>query len=184
MKVVFQYLQTKQVQGVHVMIGALMETLFSPFFGMYDSTTVSLSYWGTGDEVWESTTYGNAADFVASVALDPTAVGSWVIGSVKQIAQIYEDVYGERPILTKLGSLDDLDGLIQERRQKDPPNVMSYLVLSYNYYCMNGQTAVLPETEKPALFEIRRESFEVFFRQQKKESIPTAIARVGTSLCL
>jgi hypothetical protein len=34
-----------------------------------------LVYWGTGEEEWESTTYGDAAKCTAAVALNPNAVG-------------------------------------------------------------------------------------------------------------
>lgn len=45
------YVETKKVKGVHILIGAFMEPIFSPFFNIYDplipfSTTnrISVSY--------------------------------------------------------------------------------------------------------------------------------------------
>lgn len=76
MKLIREYVGSKpNVQGVHVLIGAFMDTLFSPFFSIFDARTNTFSYWGTGDELWESTSYANSAQFVAAVALDENATG-------------------------------------------------------------------------------------------------------------
>jgi hypothetical protein len=76
MKHVKAHLETKKnVQGVHVLIGAFMETFWSGYFGVWNAKDFKLSYYGEGDEVWESTTYGTAAEYVAAVALDRNAVG-------------------------------------------------------------------------------------------------------------
>lgn len=75
MKHVMEYLKGKKVQGVHVFIGIFMETFFNPFIGAWNPKDTSFSYWGTGEEMWESTTYDNAAQFVAAVAQDSSAVG-------------------------------------------------------------------------------------------------------------
>jgi len=75
MKAVKDYLSTKTVEGVHVLIGAFMDTFWSQWFGIWDPVKVSFSYWGTGEEAWESTSYENAAEFVSAVALDDGAIG-------------------------------------------------------------------------------------------------------------
>lgn len=76
MKHVMAFLETKKfVQGVHVLIGAFMETFWSGYFGVWDPEGCKLKYYGNGDELWESTTYNTAAQFVAAVAKDRNAVG-------------------------------------------------------------------------------------------------------------
>jgi hypothetical protein len=75
MKTVKDYLSTKTVKGVHVLIGAFMDTFWSQWFGVWDPVKVSFYYWGTGEEAWESTSYENAAEFVSAVALDGGAIG-------------------------------------------------------------------------------------------------------------
>lgn len=76
MKHVKAYLSTKEfVNGVHVFIGAFLETLFSPYFGIYDSGTHTFSHWGEPGVLFETTSYGNAAEFTAQVVLDKEAVG-------------------------------------------------------------------------------------------------------------
>lgn len=76
MKIIHEYVQAKQnVQGVHVLIGAFMETFWSAYFQVFNVQEKTLNYWGTGEETWESTTYGDAASYTAAVALDRSAVG-------------------------------------------------------------------------------------------------------------
>lgn len=67
--------EKKNVRGVHVLIGAFMETFWSGYFGVWNLDEYKLSFYGSGDETWESTTYDTAAQYVAAVAKDPSAVG-------------------------------------------------------------------------------------------------------------
>lgn len=69
------YAETKKVEGVHILIGGFMEPIFSPFFNIYDPQSQTLHFWGSGDEVMEGTTYDNAAEFTAAVAVDQKANG-------------------------------------------------------------------------------------------------------------
>ena len=76
MRTVKEYIETKQnVRGVHVFIGGFMETILSSYFRLWNAGHKAFEYWGSGDEVWESTTYRNAAEYVAAVAVDRGAVG-------------------------------------------------------------------------------------------------------------
>lgn len=66
---------TESVKGVHVLIGFYPETVFGQFLNHFDPEETKMSFWGTGDEVWEMTTYDTAAQYTAAVALDKDAVG-------------------------------------------------------------------------------------------------------------
>lgn len=52
-----------------------METFWSGYFGIFDAKELKFSFYGSGDEIWESTTYETAAEYVSAVALDQNAVG-------------------------------------------------------------------------------------------------------------
>ena len=65
----------KYVQGVHVLVGGFIETLWSGYFQVWNPEEKSLVYWGSGEEVWEVTTYADAARYTVAVALDASAVG-------------------------------------------------------------------------------------------------------------
>jgi NAD(P)H-binding len=76
MKIIKEYVESKpNVKGVHLLIGAFMNTFWSQYFGVWDPQSEMLSYWGSGKEKWESTSLWNAAKFVTAVALDTKAVG-------------------------------------------------------------------------------------------------------------
>lgn len=69
------YLDTKKVAGVHILIGGFMEPIFSPFFNIVDVQTNTFRYWGDGNEIMEGTTYDDAAKYTAKVVLDSEAKG-------------------------------------------------------------------------------------------------------------
>ena len=68
------YLEGKPVTGVHVLIGCFTQT-FVQYLGVWNPEENLVKHWGTGDEVWDFTTYGTCAEYVAAVALDPSAHG-------------------------------------------------------------------------------------------------------------
>jgi NAD(P)H-binding len=49
--------------------------LEAPWRSLWDAQGQNFKYWGTGEEKWELTSYGTAAEFTARVALDPEATG-------------------------------------------------------------------------------------------------------------
>lgn len=96
MKHIKAYLESKEkIKGVHILVGAFIEPFFSPPFGIFDPASVSFRYWGTGDEIWEGTTYANAAEYTAAVCLDKNAIGIQRRGS-----QMLRDCFQEDDILT------------------------------------------------------------------------------------
>lgn len=76
MKRVKAYLEAgdKSVAGVHVLAGGFMEVLLRPMF-FHHPQRPTFKYWGDGDEVFEASTYLNAAEFTAAVCMDPSARG-------------------------------------------------------------------------------------------------------------
>ncbi|KAL5366595.1 hypothetical protein BJX96DRAFT_161209 [Aspergillus floccosus] len=152
MKHVKAHLDSKEhVKGVHVLIGAFMETFWSGYFGVWHPEECKLSFYRNGDEIWESTTYETAAEYVAAVARDPKAIGvQHFLGdrrSIREIAQDFAEVYGRTPQLERLGSLDDLYNTMQATFNKDQSNVFAYLAMFYQFYCTNGQTYLKPELD-------------------------------------
>ncbi|KAK3320317.1 hypothetical protein B0T19DRAFT_285634 [Cercophora scortea] len=173
MKVVKAYLETKEkVKGVHIFIGGFMDTLLSPFFQMWDPATQTFRYWGEGDEVWEATSYKNAAEFTAAVAADEKAVGiQKFIGdraTIKQIAASIGRATGTEPKLERLGSLEELKTLMIETRDKNPANIYAYLPYFYKYYMTNGQTLFGPETDNAKYPDVKAESWEDFVRRSRQ----------------
>jgi hypothetical protein len=74
MKYVHSYLEEKgsQITPVHILNACFLER---PWIGIWNADKETFSYWGTGDEKWEFTSYDNTAEFTAEAALDPNAIG-------------------------------------------------------------------------------------------------------------
>ncbi|GAB5593826.1 hypothetical protein Unana1_08726 [Umbelopsis nana] len=159
MKHVKAYLETKKnVKGVHILVGAFMDPMFSPFFSVLDPQTNTLRFWGEDDEVWEGTSYDKAAEYNAAIALDNDVLGiQRVTGgrtTNRGLAESFEKVYGIKPHLEKLGSLDDLFKRMHEIRAQQPKDFFNYMSLFHMYYWINGQTNVGPETDNSKYPEI------------------------------
>ncbi|GAB1207610.1 hypothetical protein APSETT445_006334 [Aspergillus pseudonomiae] len=187
MKLVKAHLDSKPtVQGVHVLIGAFMETFWSGYFGVFDPAEITFSYWGDGDEVWESTTYDTAAAFVAAVATDPNAVGmQHFLGDRKNIHQIADDfaeVYGKRPRLVRLGSKEDLYHRMHSIYDKDPSDIYGYLALFYQYYCINGQTYLKPELDNGKYPTVQPITFQQFMQSHRIEELSGSYQNAGSNV--
>ncbi|KAI9929716.1 hypothetical protein ASPWEDRAFT_41070 [Aspergillus wentii DTO 134E9] len=172
------YLEGKKVQGVHILIGGFMEPVVSPFFNIIDTKSNTFRYWGEGNELMEGTTYDDAAAFTAAVAKDATAVG--VIrflggrSTIHEIATSFAKVYGIKPTMERLGSLDDLYKHMHQLREQSPENIYAYMSLFFYYYWINGQTFVGPEVENARYPEIKTVDWEGFLARWPLEQLPTA----------
>ncbi|KAI7215983.1 hypothetical protein KC333_g5136 [Hortaea werneckii] len=180
MKIIHSYLQeTKHVKGVHILIGAFMETFWSSYFQVWHADSNSLKYWGTGEEPWESTTYGDAARFTAAVALDSSAVGMQkFLGDRKnifQIAQAMNKTYGVQPKLQCQGSLEDLRRVMHETFAKDPSNIYAWLALYYQYYCTNGQAEISHDLDNQKYPDVKPQTFEDFLGTHDLHSLSSSM---------
>ncbi|PQE07513.1 hypothetical protein CJF30_00007242 [Rutstroemia sp. NJR-2017a BBW] len=179
-KDIMEYLETQDIQGVHILIGVFMETFWSEFMQIWDSREKSFSYWGTGSEVWESTTYGTAAEYTAAVAMDRTAVGVQqlsVLGDRKslfEIMDIFTKVYGYQPAMHNLGSLEDLHQNMHENLQKNPAEVMVWMPKFFYYWSQNEEARLkrdLDNTKYPSIVPV---TFEDFFRRHEVDALASA----------
>ncbi|KAL7754774.1 hypothetical protein ACKLNR_015444 [Fusarium oxysporum f. sp. zingiberi] len=173
------YLETKKTtKGVHILIGGFMDPILSPFFSVWDPQTQTLRYWGEGDEPFEGTSYENATEFTAAVVADKSAIGiKKYLGdrkSINEIAATFDKVYGVKPKLERLGSLEDLKTKMHALREKNPTDVYSYMPLFFMYYWINGQTFVGPETDNELYKEVKPETWEEYLSKRSLEQLPHA----------
>ncbi|PKY04959.1 NAD(P)-binding protein [Aspergillus campestris IBT 28561] len=175
MKHVKDHLDSKKhVEGVHVLIGAFMETFWSGYFNVWHPEECKLSF------------YGNAAEYVAAVARDPSATGlQHFLGdrrSIHGIADDFAQVYGKKPQLERLGSLDDLYKAMQATFNKDPSNIFAYLAMFYQYYCTNGQAYLKPELDNRKYPEITPVTFKKFLQDHKMEELSDSYQNAGSDV--
>ncbi|KAF2013025.1 NmrA-like family protein [Aaosphaeria arxii CBS 175.79] len=173
------YLGTKtSVKGVHVLVGAFMEHFLGEFFGVVHAEEGRFTYYGTGNEVFEATTSVDIAEFVAAVALDEGAVGMLeFLGdrkTLRQLADEFEEVYGTKPELECLGTLDDLKKIMQEAYQKDPSDTFAWVPQFFQYYFANGQTYLKDKLDNSRYPEIK----PVTFRQLMQTRAPAELSRL------
>ncbi|KAH6970534.1 hypothetical protein BKA56DRAFT_558900 [Ilyonectria sp. MPI-CAGE-AT-0026] len=164
-----QYLQGKNVKGVHVLIGCFFETWLG-YMHIWDPETRSFTFWGDGNELWEMTTFEDAARYAVEVVLDPTAVGTFCFGgdvkSTREIAQIYETVYGSKPTLSSRGSLSQLwDYMQAEKKKYEGQNKWNYMTWFYQYYILNGQTLWGRQFDNARYPQIKPDNIESFFKK-------------------
>jgi hypothetical protein len=137
-----------KVKGVHILVGLMMET-FWEYFDVWRPEEKKLRYWGSGTESWDLTAYHTAAQYVAAVILDPTAVGVMrcrlstpgsysavladtpqVVGqkrSIQDIAKDVEAVLSHKPQLENSGSLEDVQRNINP--EGGAQNPVAYVLL-------------------------------------------------------
>ncbi|KAF3055184.1 hypothetical protein GL218_07359 [Daldinia childiae] len=175
-----------KVKGVHILVGMFMEVFFNPVFGTFDADSATFKYWGTGNEIWEATTYQNAAEYTAAVCADKDAVGvkKFVGGqaTVLQIAESFEKAYAVKPKLENHGSVDDLFKHMHGLREKDPQNIFSYMFLFFQYYAINGQANLGPEYDNGQYPQVKPVNWEDYLKSVSKDQLLSAHSNVGSSI--
>ncbi|KAL4821423.1 NAD(P)-binding protein [Aspergillus spinulosporus] len=176
MKHIHEYLKSKaSVSGVHV-----------PYFGIFDPSTKTLSFWGTGNEAWEMTCYANAAEFVAAVALDESAVGfQRFLGdrkSIRQIAGTFEEVYGESVTLKCLGTLEELYDHMHHVRSEDLSNIFAHLAMFYQYFCNIGQTYIADDMNSSQTLNIKPVTLRDFLNQHSVQNLANAASTAASTI--
>ncbi|KAK5044486.1 hypothetical protein LTR84_010767 [Exophiala bonariae] len=162
------YLQGKRTKGVHIYIGCFVET-FLGYMNVWDPETTAFTFWGNGDEPWDLTTFDDAAAYTVATVLDPSAVGILRFRgdkkSTREIAQLYEKVYGRVPKLVSRGTITELYDFMQAEKQKYVgQNKWLYMTWFYQYYILNGQTLLKEPIHNKRYPNVQPHSMESFFK--------------------
>ncbi|KAK3685191.1 nmrA-like family protein [Podospora appendiculata] len=184
------------VEGVHVLNGAFMDTIFSGFFGLLELDSSGddegvWRCWGDGEEVWELSTYASTAAFTAAAVLDESAVGVLkFLGDRKTSAEIVATlnrVYNTHIHLEHRGSLAELFATMYERRAplKDDPSYgayLQYMPLFYEYFCTTGLAHLGPldALDNARYPSIKPETLEDFLRRTPLRELEVAFSKAGT----
>ena len=138
------------------------------------------------------TTYADTARFVAEVVCDPTATGYLhcesvhgvvqeslltmlilVLGdrkSIREMADVFGDTYGQRPALQRLGSMEGLREKMLAARDAEPSNVFAWLGMHFNYFIGNGSTS-LGKIENGRYSDVTPIDLADFFAEHKQEGL-------------
>ncbi|KAH7076853.1 NmrA family protein-like protein [Paraphoma chrysanthemicola] len=157
MKHVKSYLESKTtVNGVHILVGLLMET-FLDFFDIYDAKSNRIRYWGTGNEKWDLTSYQTAAEYVAAVTLDQNATGLFKFrGDHKSALELADDVkslHGTQPDLETRGPLADL------ALRLDGAGNTQDIISAGTYFTLSGKIALGDNLDNARYPDVKPETF-------------------------
>ncbi|TGO40521.1 hypothetical protein BHYA_0036g00540 [Botrytis hyacinthi] len=176
----------KTVKGVHILNGTLMETFWAEFFQLYDSSSRTLSYWGTGDEKWEFTTYQTAADYTAAVALDENAFGIFRFledrKSPRELQSLFQTVYSTPLHLKSHGSLLELEQKLEEMVNTHGEDTSQWGALGFAFWCTNGKAYLgedssnLDNSKYP---QVENVTMEQFLKRHTLQNLPLADQSLG-----
>ncbi|WYZ42206.1 hypothetical protein EsH8_V_001101 [Colletotrichum jinshuiense] len=177
-KIIKKYMLHKDVAGVHVLVGTLLETFWSDYFKVYDANTQTISYWGTGEEKWDFTTYEATAAYTAALAVDKEAVGVFRFRgdckSVSEIKAVYNKVYQSPLQLKRLGSLAGLYDAAKDTYNKDPSNLSAWGSRAFIYWCTNGVANLGEDLDNKRYAHIVPIDMEGFLKSHKRADIAIA----------
>ena len=116
-------LEKASIRSTSILNGAFSE-LLTYGIPLLDFKTKRVGYWDNADQKLDFTTMDNTAAFTAAAALDPAAPKILRIAgdliSARELAALASEVKNAQFELERLGSLDDLAGMIQRERAADP----------------------------------------------------------------
>ncbi|KAH7403594.1 NmrA family protein-like protein [Cadophora sp. MPI-SDFR-AT-0126] len=181
-KIIMEYLKSKKVQGVHILVGVLMETFWSPYFQLYDAQSRTLSHWGTREDIWELTTFQTAADYTAAIALDPYAAGVFRFladrKSPIEIKNVFDEIYGQPLNLSSLGSLHALDESVHAAARAHPDDLTTWGAIGFTLWCINGK-AYLGDVDNAKYPQVKTVDLEAFLRGHTVDDVHLADQSLG-----
>lgn len=140
---VFNILEQSNLSYTLILNGCFTDILFSPYLQVFDSEAGTFSYWGNGETVFDTTTTDDTAKYVAEAIADPQMANASLeiagdIINMKQTLATYEQVTGRKLTVKHLGSVEDLETWIEQKKQTaSSPN--EYLPQQYIYTMVSGK---------------------------------------------
>jgi uncharacterized protein YbjT (DUF2867 family) len=152
------------IEHVHVLQGAFME-MFGPRMGTFDYDAGTVTFWGDGNQIIDCTSVESTALMLAHVALDrKVASGKFAFAgdhvSILDAATVIEAQTGRAFERRSLGSEADLRAAMADA-QKDPSDPFKPVMLAYQLYMLNGQTA-LTDLQNDRYPDVKLERFAEF----------------------
>jgi nucleoside-diphosphate-sugar epimerase len=152
------------IEHVHVLQGAFME-MFGPKMGTFDYDKGTVTFWGDGNQIIDCTSVESTAMMLAHVALDRKVVsGKFAFAgdriSILDATKVIEKQTGRIFMRHSLGSEADLRAAMAEAH-KDKSNPFKSVMLGYQLYMLNGQTA-LTDLQNIRYSDVRLETFAHF----------------------
>jgi uncharacterized protein YbjT (DUF2867 family) len=152
------------IEQVNILQGGFME-MFGPKMGTFDHDAGTVTFWGDGHQVIDCTSVESTALMVAHVALDrKVGGGKFAFAgdriSILDAAKVIEKQTGRAFKPHSMGSEADLRAA-KAVADKDTANPFMAVMLAYQLYMLNGQTA-LTDLQNERYPDVKLESFATF----------------------
>lgn len=130
------------IEHVHVLSGAFLDGMVHMGF---DHAARTVSYWGTGEEVFEATTVEDTTRYTARAAIDRDLISGPfpIIGdriSANRRIDVVERVTGQHYTRRSNGGIGDLRAMLDAARRRGDLNAQTGA--AYLLYMTDGQTRV------------------------------------------
>lgn len=148
-----------ETEVVHLMSGCFLDAsgLYG-YLGAFDKNCREAHLWGSGEAKMQFTTCSDTAAYAVRVALDDAPVPErvFVAGdslNFHELVAATAEGLGRDITVRRMGSLTDLEALIQQRREAEPANTWAWLPLVYWHGMLSGrgQLGVLANARYPDL---------------------------------
>lgn len=155
---------TLGMEHIHVLQGGFMD-MFGPGSPLVDYEKGVISFWGDGERPIEVTTVDDTARMTAHVALDRSLTsGKFAFAgdhvSFQQVADTAEKITGIRFERRSQGTEAELRTALDNAAVSNP---MEAIMLAYQLYMLNGQTA-LTSLQNNRYPNVKLQGFESFLR--------------------
>jgi hypothetical protein len=90
--------------------------------------------------------------------------------SVKEMAHLYQKVYGVEPQIQRMGSLEDLREKMTSIFKENPRNIYAWMGMYYQYYMANGSTS-LGKLDNERYPGVVPKGLETFLKGYTKETV-------------
>ncbi len=150
------------MEHIHMLQGAFM-TMLAPGTGLIDYDKGVITFWGGGHQQVEVTTVDDTARMTARVALDRSvASGKFAFAgdrlSFQQAADSAAALTGRTFTRRSLGTEAELRSAMKQAAKADP---RQYVMLGYQLYMLNGQTA-LDDLQSARYPDLKLQTFAEF----------------------
>ncbi len=140
---VFNALEKSKLDYTLILNGCFMEVLFGSFLKIFDFRLGTVSYWGEGETLFDTTTTDDTAKYIAEAVVDPGMANNAleIVGStltMKQLITTYQRITGKTLIERSLGSIKDLKAWI-EKTKAETSEPYAYLPEQYQYAMFSGK---------------------------------------------
>lgn len=94
--------------------------------------------------------------------------------SVKEMAQLYEQIYSTKVSFECHGTVEELGQKMVAARKAEPDNLSAWLGLYYNYYTLNGAT-IMNDKDLGRYPDLKVKSLEQLMQETPKDKLATLL---------